>query len=182
MKDKEFENYLITYENSLKVINYKLERSQREIDEYERILNVFNKSGVIKNTTTLVGTLLSFLIVLISKFGIAGTILGNFKLILAFVSSYLLTNMAGALFEKVYVSKKLGITLDELKEYVNSNYGIYLNNLNIVSRENAKKEELLREKNHMVRYYNEKIIEKTNSNVVENNVNNKKIEKILIRL
>ena len=42
MKDKEFENYLITYENSLKVINYKLERYQREIDEYERILNVFN--------------------------------------------------------------------------------------------------------------------------------------------
>ena len=182
MKDKEFENYLITYENSLKVINYKLERSQREINEYERILNVFNKSGVIKNTTILVGTLLSILIVLISKFGIAGTILGNFKLILAFVSSYLLTNMAGSLFEKVYVSKKLGITLDELKEYVNSNYGIYLNNLNIVSRENAKKEELLREKNHMVRYYNEKIIEKSNSNVVENNVNNKKIEKILIRL
>lgn len=182
MKDKEFENYLITYENSLKVINYKLERSKKEIDEYERILNVFNKSGVIKNTTILVGTLLSILIVLISKFGIAGTILGNFKLILAFVSSYLLTNMVGALFEKVYVSKKLCITLDELKEYVNSNYGIYLDNLNIVSRENAKKEELLREKNYVVRYYNEKIIEKSNSNVVESNVNNKKIEKILIRL
>ena len=144
------DNYMITYNNCLSIINNKINKYTRVVDQYDYNYNVLLSADVINSlcfTLSVVGTMMYNLIDLGNK----GLLMDcAYEMILPAVISYGLGKMFGIFLSELYVNKKLGMTYDELKEYLNNEFRDFADSNILLTREKEKLKHLEDEKGRVL--------------------------------
>ncbi len=145
------DNYMISYNNCLSIINNRINRFTKVVDEYDVCYDVLLGVDVINSlclSLSVVGTMMYNLIDLSNK----GMLIDNmYEMFLPTVISYGIGRISGIIMSELYVNKKVNMSYDELKDYLYNGFRNFSDSNILLTREKEKLRQLEEEKGRVLK-------------------------------